>query len=62
MHQRYRGCDCYCNSVHSLFIANHSFEDSYVGKQGGSEKENLYRSGQIIFLRKALTGAPDATM
>ena len=39
MHQGYRGCDCNCNRVHSFFIANHSFDDSYVGKQGESEKE-----------------------
>ena len=38
-HQGYRGCDCNCNRVHSFFIANHSFDDSYVGKQGESEKE-----------------------
>ena len=34
MHQGYQGCDCNCNRVHSFFIANHSFDDSYVGKQG----------------------------
>ena len=40
MHQGYRECDCNCNRVHSFFIiANHSFDDSYVGKQGESEKE-----------------------
>ena len=39
MHQGYRECDCNCNWVHSFFITNHSFDDSYVGKQGESEKE-----------------------
>ena len=38
------------------------FDDSYVGKQGESEKEKVYRSGQRIFIRKASIGAPDATM
>ena len=59
MHQGYRGCDCNCNKVHSFFIANHSFDDSYVGKQGESEKE-VCRNGQRIFIRKASIGAPDA--
>ena len=45
-----------------FFIANHSFDDSYMRKQGESEKEKRYRSGQIIFIRKASIGAPDATM
>ena len=62
MHQGYRGCDCNCNRVHSFFIANHSFDDSYVGKQEESEKDKVYRSGQRIFIRKASIGAPDAKM
>ena len=61
MHQGYRGCDCNCNRIHSFFIANHSFDDSYVGKQRESEMV-VYRSGQRIFIRKASVGAPDATM
>ena len=39
MPQGYRGCDYNCNRVHSFFIASHSFDDSYVGKQAESEKE-----------------------
>ena len=62
MHQGYRGCDCNCNRVHSFFIANHSFEYSYVGKQGEFEEEKRYRSGQRIFIKKSSIGAPDATM
>ena len=45
-----------------FFIANHSFDDSYVGKQGESKKEKVYRSGQRIFIRKASIGAFDATI
>ena len=44
--------DCNCNRVHSFFIPNHSFNDSYVGKQGDSEKEKHYRSGQNFLLEK----------
>ena len=44
------------------FMANHSFDDSYVGKEEESEKEKVYRSCQRIFIRKASIGAPDATM
>ena len=62
MHQGYRGCDCNCNRVHSFFIANHSFDDSYVGKQGRVRERKVYRSGQRIFIRKASIGAPDAKM
>ena len=61
-HQDYRSCDCNCSRVNSFFITNHSFDDSPVGKQGESEKEKVYRSGQRIFNRKASIGAPDATM
>ena len=61
MHQGYRGCDCNCNRVHSFFIANYSFDDSYVGKQRESEKE-VCRNCQRIFIRKASIGAPDAKM
>ena len=59
MHQGYRGWDCHCNRVHSFFIANHSFNDSYFGNQG---ERKVYRSGQRTFIRKASIGAPDATM
>ena len=52
MHQGYRGCDCNCNRVHSFLNANHSFDDSYVGKHGESEKEKVYRSGQRISIRQ----------
>ena len=45
-----------------FFIANHSFDDNYVGKQGESETEKRYKSGQRIFIRKASIGAPDTTM
>ena len=38
--------------VHSFFVANHSFDDSYVGKQEESKKEKVYSSGQRIFLEK----------
>ena len=61
MHQGYRGCDCNCNRVHSFFIANHSFDDSYVGKQGESEKESVQKWSKN-FIKKASIGAPDATM
>ena len=39
-----------------------SFDDSYVGKQGESEKEKGYRSDQRIFIRKASIGGPNATI
>ena len=52
MHQGYRGCDCNCNRVHSFFIANHSFEDSYVGKQGESEKEKCAEVVKECLLEK----------
>ena len=45
-----------------FFIANHSFDDNYVGKQGESEREKWYRSGQRSFIRKASICTPDATM
>ena len=54
--------DCNCNRVNSFFIANHSSDDSYVGKQAESEKENRYKSVQRICIRKASIGAPDETM
>ena len=61
-HLGYRECDCKCNRVQSFFIANHSFDDSYFGKQEVSEKDKVYRSGQRIFIRQASIGAPDAAM
>ena len=45
-----------------LFSSLTILSTSYVGKQGESEKEKVYRSGQRIFIRKASIGAPDATM
>ena len=54
MHQGYRGCDCNCNRVHSFFIANHSFDDSYVGKQGESEKEKCTEVVKEFLLEKPL--------
>ena len=62
IHQGYRECDCNCNRVHSFFIANHSFDDSYVGKQEESEKEKCTEVVKRNFIRKASIGAPDATM
>ena len=52
MHQGYRGCDCNCNKVNSFFIANHSFNDSYVGKQGESEKEKCTEVVKEFLLEK----------
>ena len=52
MHQGYRGCDCNCNRVHSFFIANNSFDDSYVGKQGESEKEKCTEVVKEFLLEK----------
>ena len=52
MHQGYQGCDCNCNRIHSLFIANHSFDDSYVGKQGKSEKEKCTEVVKEFLLEK----------
>ena len=52
MHQGYRECDCNCNRVHSFFIANHSFDDSYVGKQEESEKEKCTEVVKEFVLEK----------
>ena len=52
MHQGYRECDCNCNRVHSFFIANHSFDDSYFGKQGESEKEKCTEVVKEFLLEK----------
>ena len=52
MHQGYRGCDCNCDRVHSFLIANHSFDHSYVGKQGESEKKTCAEVVKEFLLEK----------
>ena len=52
MHQAYWECDCNCNRVNSFFIANHSFDDSYVRKQEESEKEKCTEVVKAFLLEK----------